>query len=333
MNHDDDAERFLCALAADLPEDERLILCGFVGDPHAAPQHAWRPRPWRPGCEIVLNERANGYVAVASFRRAVDGSFRRRAETFAAGRALMVDDVGTKIATATMANAPHPSAIIQTSPGNFQWWYFLREPEQDMARFDGVIRAFIQGRLLGADPGMSGVTRVGRLPGFVNGKPQHAGWVVRAESLQADVRYSVQELQEGFGLRIDTLRGRRDLRAILPGAEERVRAFYTVLRFLKMRGMLKRDDPDPSGWIPMVCPWTDAHTGRADTGAAVRIPAEENEFSGAYRCHHGHCADRRLRDLTEWAVEVAVEELAHAAQLAPEQLQFAPGAQGEAHDE
>ena len=85
------------ALAADLPAAERLITCGFVGDPNSVGPSAWRPRPWAPDRELIFSPQANAYVTVASFGRAADGSYRRRNECFAAGRAFMVDDVGTKV--------------------------------------------------------------------------------------------------------------------------------------------------------------------------------------------------------------------------------------------
>lgn len=299
-----------------LPKDERLIMNGFPGDPFTAKSPDWRPRPWGPGQDFPLNVMTdNGYVSVGSFRQyAADGSWRRRAEGFAAGRALMVDDIGTKVPLAVMAGAPEPSAVIETSPSNYQWWYFFDEPERDAARFDAVIRAFIDTRLLGADPGMGSITRVGRVPGCINGKPSHSGWVVRTEALRPGLRYSVQQLVDGFGLRLDERQRQHDLRTALVGAEERVEAFYAVLRFLQVDcRMLKRDEPDPSGWYQITCPWTADHTARADNGAAIRKPAPENNFSGAFRCMHGHCVDKRWRDLTEWAAELAAEKLEDAA--------------------
>jgi hypothetical protein len=305
-----DAESFLAALGADMPPDERLILCGFPGDPNNAPTTAWRPRPWRLGGELVLPEAWNGYVTVGSFRRAADGSFRRRTETFAAGRALMVDDVGTKVDRAVVAGVP-PTLRIETSPGNEQWWYLLSEPERDAARFDGVIRAFISGKLLGADPGMSGVTRVGRLPGFLNGKAAYGGWRVQLREASGR-RYTCDELLAAFGLQINGRRQRRE-RLQTEEALERNRAYTDAYKFLAARRMLKREEPDPSGWTEMTCPWLEDHTAGADTGAAVREPAEENEFYGAFRCHHGHCADRGWAELTDWINDQALDELEAAA--------------------
>lgn len=294
-----------------LPADERLILCSFAGNPFTVGPTAWRPRPWSPGKELNIDARHNGYTTVASFRRATDGSFRRRTETFAAGRALMVDDVGTKVDPAVVANVP-PTMVVETSPGNFQWWYVLDTPCTDMARFDAVIRAFISGKLLGADPGMSGVTRVGRIPGFVNGKPSHNGWRCRLTSVDPFEVYSIEELLERFNLKLNGQRVQRE-KLVAEEAIERNRNFERAFKYLGQRGYLKKREPDPSGWTEMRCPWIEEHTGGADTGAAIREPSPENDFYGAFRCHHGHCADRGFADLTDYINDNAVDELANAA--------------------
>ena len=324
MDGMNDSERFLTALAVDMPEDERLILCGFKGDPHKVGPTAWRPHPWRPGRDIVMNARdMNGYVTVSSFGRAKDGSFRRRTETFSAGRALMVDDVGTKVDPAIVAHAP-PSAVVETSPGNFQWWYILSEPERDASRFDGVIRAFITGKLLGADPGMAGIARVGRIPGFLNAKTAYCtpetpdGFRVKLASL-TEKRFDVDELLDLFELKIH---GRRDVqnkdkpRLLPPDVVVRAEAFYAVYLWLHARHILKKDAPDWGGWTEMTCPWVDGHTDASDTGAAVREPAPDNGYHGAFRCHHGHCIDRAWKDLTDWVNDSAVEELDKANERA-----------------
>lgn len=304
---------FLEALGQALPDDERLILCGFGGNPFEAGPSAWKPRPWRIGRELNLGAQWNAYTTVASFRRAGDGSFRRRTETFAAGRALMVDDVGTKVDPAVVSGVP-PSARIETSPGNEQWWYVLGEPERNVGRFDAVIRAFISGKLLGADPGMSGVTRVGRIPGYMNCKPSYGGWRVELRELSAR-RFTLEELVAAFGLKLN---GERVPREKLHGEEARSRnaMFETAYKFLDQRFMLKRHEPDMSGWTEMTCPWVGDHTGGTDTGAAIREPAAENDYYGAFRCHHGHCADKGWAEMTDWINDQAAEELEDAGAIA-----------------
>jgi hypothetical protein len=228
----------------------------------------------------------------------------------------MVDDVGTKVPRAVVEALP-PTARVETSPGNEQWWYMLEAPERDAARFDALIRAFVAGKLLGNDPGMSGVTRVGRIPGHLNGKAAYGGgFVTQLLAMDTGRRFTVGELLESFRLE---LRGRRSTFADTPKlateeALERNRAFATVYGWLGARGMLKRAEPDMSGWTEMRCPWRDEHTGGVDNGAALREPAPENDFYGAFRCHHGHCADKGWSDLTEWVAEESAAELAAAAQ-------------------
>lgn len=300
MRHDDDALALLGALARGLDDDDRLILCGFAGDPDTADKTAWRPRAWRPGRELPFGRGENVYATVAAFGRAPDGTYRRRVDCFRAGLALMVDDVGTKVPREVVAGLP-PTAIVETSAGNEQWWYALAHPERDVSTFDALIRAFIAKKLLGADPGMAGVNRVGRLPGFVNGKKKHAGFRTSLLELDPARRFTTAELVVAFDL--DMQNGRRyraESRLFVPETKrDRVDQFARVYARLKGLRALKAKEPDPSGWMEMRCPWRAEHTGKADTGAAIRLPSEENEWYGAFRCHHGHCADRGWRDLTD----------------------------------
>lgn len=303
-----DAEKFLSVLARNLATEERLIMCAFRGDPNEAEPSSWRPRPWAPGNPIKFSERNNAYVGVASFGRVADGSYRRRKDAFKAGRALLIDDVGTKVDRPIVAGL-QPTAIVETSPGNEQWWYALSSPVPDQDKFDQVIRAFIRSRLLGNDPGQSGVTRVGRLPGYRNGKVQYNGFITKLINLEPKRLFTIPQLVKHFKLE---LMGRR----MPPGAVdrsiavERVEAFYVHHKFLSRRKMLKRKAPDPSGWQEMHCPFIENHTGGADTGAAIREPSIENQYWGAFRCHHGHCLSKGWKDLTDWISDRAAEELA-----------------------
>lgn len=303
-----DAVNFLNALAFFMADDERVILCGVPGDPGAAPPTAWKPRPWRRGYDgHEFSETWNGYVTVGSFVKGEDGTFRRRAGQTAAGLAFMVDDVGTKVPR-EIVDGLAPSAIIETSPGNEQWWYFFDKPVRDIPAFDAFIKAFIDDKLDGNDPGMASVTRVGRLPGYFNGKPVYGGFTTRLVHLDAEKRFTLEELTAHFGLTIKGRVERRD-RLIASDVEDRIKTFYQVYTFLRLRGQLKRDEPDRSGWTEMHCPWVHEHTGAIDNGAGLREPAEENGYFGAFVCHHGSHMNHTWRDLTEWVNELAAESL------------------------
>lgn len=306
---------FLEALSATVAATERLIVCGFVGDPDKTEISAWRPRPWNRGREFPLSPQANAYVTVASFTQAADGTWRRRGDTFAAGHALMIDDLGTKVPLDIIAPLP-PTAMIETSPGNFQAWYMFKEALRDRGKFDAIIRAFIANKLLGADPGMAGVTRVGRVPGFVNAKRKYLSehglpWKVRVQSLDGERRYSPDEIVAAFGLRLLGTTEPRE-RLVPTDAADRIATFLSHYKWLKAHGVLKREEPDLSGWIQITCPWVDGHTGGADTGAAICEPNAENGWHGGFKCWHGHDINKGWQDLTDWILEQTVEELERA---------------------
>jgi len=307
-----DTEIFLNAIAGKLPEDERLVLCGFRGDPNEAPTNAWKPRPWQPGVELPFGSAFNAYSNIASFGRAPDSGFRRRKDTFKAGRAFMIDDVGNSPSSKvdpSKVDIIKPTFITETSPGNFQWLFVLKEPERDADKFDAFIRAFIAGRLLGADPGMSGITRVCRVPGFTNGKPQHAGFITKLTLNNSKARFTLPELLKKFDLKLQGL-GVRPTKFIPNDiSKKRIKMFVNVETFLQRRKMFKRSSSDPSGWREMTCPWKDEHTHGADTGAAIREPRPENQFYGAFRCHHGSHIDKHWQDLTDWIADLAADEV------------------------
>jgi hypothetical protein len=306
-----EALRFLEALGAVATPEERLIMCAFSGDPNTADSTAWRPRPWRSGEMLPVSPRqTNGYVTIASFARSLDGSWRRRTDKFHRGFALMVDDIGTGSSakvSKSVVKGMQPSAIVETSPDNFQYWYFLDEPCTDKRKFDAVIKAFIAGNLMGKDTGMNGVNRVGRVPGFINGKEKYGGWRVRLVEL-TEQRYSLQQLIDGFGLKPE-VRTPYYQKLNREEVTTRIEAFDVFYRWLHSHGMLKHFDPNRAGWTEIVCPWVDDHTDRANTGTGVSDPSPDNGHYGAFRCHHSHGEELSWSDLTDFIARCAEESL------------------------
>lgn len=300
-----EAKEFMRAMCPILPDDQRMIVCGFPGDPFTAPPNAWKPKPWTPErMDLRMSKDWNVYMTIASFTRAHDKTWRRRGELFGSAHAIMIDDIGTK---AEALDLP-PSAIVETSPDNFQWWYFFDKPETNNLKFDGLIRAFIREKMLGYDPGMAGITRVGRLPGYFNGKAKYGGFHTVLTELNKN-RYSIDELLEGFGIEIHGERRPAPKSKYLPEYKDRIKAFFPVYKWLQQHGMLKRSESDLSGWTEMTCPWVDDHTSGADNGAGIVDPSLENDYYGGFKCHHGHCIEKRWRDLTEWVNEQSAGEL------------------------
>lgn len=306
MNENEFCRRML----RDVPEEARVMLCQFRGDPGADLKGKWRASVLRRPDQI--DQWANVYLCVSAMKKNERGEFRRRKENFAAGLLLMIDDIGTGIGSKfpmSLLDALAPTGLIETSRDNFQAVYFFDQPITDIRLFQRLITAFIAEQFLGNDPGMAGVNRVFRPPAGTNGKPKHDGWRVLLHEWAPERQYSPQALVDAFGLTLEPA-GRRDIpRGATVDKAEAIRAFISVRGALASSGMLKRDSSDRAGWQDLLCPWTSTHTGGVDNGAAIREPDEANAWAGAFKCHHGSCADRHWRDLTQWLAEEHAEVL------------------------
>lgn len=301
---------FLREMQRYVPDGAAVMCCQFRGDPADDIQGKWRARPVTRIAQ--LDDEANVYLTVSAMHRNAAGEFRRRKENFAGGLLLMIDDVGagpgSKFPLALLDAAP-PTALIETSPANHQAVYMFDGVMSDEREFNALINGFIAKQFLGKDTGMAGVNRVFRPPYGVNGKAKYNGWAVRAASWRPEARYAPHALAAAFGIHIaDHMGVRAPMRATI-GAADGIRAFVAVRSALRDAGMLKRDEPDMAGWQDVVCPWTDGHTAAANNGAAIREPAAENGWCGAFRCHHGSCTGKGWRELTGWLAENQAELL------------------------
>jgi hypothetical protein len=58
-----------------------------------------------------------------------------------------------------------------------------------------------------------------------------------------------------------------------------------------------------SGWHDIVCPWVEDHSDGSITGTAVHEPSDANGWAGGFKCHHGHCEQRSIRNVYHFARE------------------------------
>jgi hypothetical protein len=317
---------FLNALAkasGGCPATERLILQILPGDPGEAADNAWRPRAWRPGEDLPASpERTNGYVAISSFGRAPDGSWRRQKALFARGRMIMIDDVGTKVEK-DRAAVLVPTWRVLTSPGNEQWIYLLKPGATQREKMDSILDGLVAQALApqdAKDPGMKGVTRVARIPGFINGKAKYGGdfrvrWLKGpngfGEEEEEGKHYSLEEIRAGFALKATEYRPIDRSAINLPREilAQRMDMFNVHIRIAKTLGLLDNGIRNAGGWQKARCPWEHEHTSSKD-GADIREPSKENEFYGAFKCFHGHCDGRGWREFTDVLDALAAQDLA-----------------------
>jgi len=304
---------FLQAVFGDALIDARPLVVSFAGNPADVPAKFWIGKPWLGDADqsTALPATANNYFSLAVFRPDEAGQYRRQKARFSALYAVMLDDVGTKVAMERLTLAP--SWLLETSPGNHQAGYLLSEPLTDGATADRLMNAIIAAGL--CDPGANGPrARLARLPVATNGKytpPFPCRMVVWSPGL----RYSVDELADGLQLELAAAgRPKRQTEdraqqrpsdgdpVWIPGPEEN-----SVLVVLRDRGLYKA--PLGDGKHDITCPWVQEHTGEVNGGTAYFEP-DDNWPIGGFKCLHGHCADRHVRDLLRFVdVEVSAARM------------------------
>jgi hypothetical protein len=290
---------FLAAMFAEIAPGDHTVICAIPGDPEMAERKAWAGRPWWPGKKLPKHERnafltGNAYLTISSFRALPDGYRPRRKENFAAMHGVMIDDVGTKVPPERAKRLPL-SALVETSPGNFQGWLFLK---QDSDSRDRDIAARLLDRMIaagltadGADPGMRGVTRLGRLPIGINGKAKYGTpFPVRCVEFAPDRRYSIREIAEAFALDMQAAPAQPPRAVTRAEALDALDAFEALLWCLGEAELYDGRPPSASGWIEIRCPFEDEHSAITATGTALAVPSAANEWQGGFVCHHGHCS-------------------------------------------
>ena len=291
---------FLLAVFGEAVEEVRPLVVSFTGNPASVPGKKWSGSPWQGSADMTaaLRADANNYFSLAAFKPDEAGRYRRLKARFHALHAVMLDDVGSKV---SMERVPlRPSWLLETSSGNCQAGYLLREPLTDGLTADRLMNAIIAAGL--CDPGANGPrARLARLPVAVNGK-HTPPFACRMLAWSPELRYSVEDLADG--LQLEMARAERPRRQGRCPAQERPADGdpvwiprpdeNAVLVALRNRGLYKV--PLGEGKHDITCPWVKEHTGQADGGTAYFEPDDLWPIGG-FKCQHGHCADRHIRDL------------------------------------
>jgi hypothetical protein len=291
---------FLRGVFGDDLGDVCPVVVSFEGSPVNVPGKAWFGRAWagHAAPDVGLPASANNYFSLAVFRPDEAGQYRRQKGRFHALYAVMLDDVGSKVAMNRLTLLP--SWLLETSPDNYQAGYLLREPLVDGTVADRLMNAIVNAGL--CDPGANGPrARLARLPVAVNGKHAPA-FPCRIVRWVPELRYSVQELVDG--LQLDIAQAERSWRQSVRGAQAQPvdgdpvwiprPEENAVLAALRERGLYKV--PLGEGKHDLTCPWVEEHTDVVDSGTAYFEP-DDHWPIGGFKCLHGHCAGRHIRDL------------------------------------
>jgi hypothetical protein len=290
---------FLRTVFGEKLNDIYPMVVSFTGNPMAVKKSKWFARPWTGDLSLpVYSCEANNYFSLARFRADDGGQYRRKKTHFHALHAVMLDDIGSKIGLDRVTLPP--SWLLETSPGNYQVGYLLDEPLTSIKMADQLVNAIINAGL--CDPGASGPTaRLARLPIATNGKYEPP-FYCRMKTWSPERCYSVQELIDGLQLEIVHTGGSKKERShapkncnadtdsvCIPCPEENA-----VIAILRQRNLYKASLG--GGKHDITCPWKGEHTDAVDSGTAYFEPDEIWPIGG-FKCLHGHCADRHIREL------------------------------------
>ncbi len=294
-------DEFMSVVFGDAVNDARPIVASFFGHPNDPPYGGYTGKPWHgKGDELAhLPQHANNFFTLARCAPDEAGKYRRQKKRFSSFHALMLDDVGANI---TASKAPlsalllPPSWLIETSSENYQAGYLLRDPITDPKEANHLLDTLVA--KVGSDSGArSAETRIARLPVGANGKHSPV-FQSRLVQWNPDLRYSIQELVDGFELELKPLAQLKRVPVHYSSNGNQLltlpQSQNAVLAELEKRGLLKSDLGN--GKYDMTCPWVQEHTNGADGGTAYFEP--DMAFSlGGFKCLHGHCDERHLLDL------------------------------------
>jgi predicted P-loop ATPase len=292
-------EQFLKAIFG--PRWGEVLVSYFQGDPKTA-------RNWQsyPAATVlgVMHAGLNNYYDV-SLPGAAGG---RTGASFDALYAIVIDDYGVKVDPAKVEQllGVGPNYVIETSPGNYHAGWFI-EPLSDRAWVLGLLRDLY--KALGAGDNLVKPTTLVRLPVGTNGKAE-LPFPFRVKLVHWQPGTRIQHLdwidiEARLGAAVVPVNARMDLgnlgAAAMPDPAE-IEADI-ILKIFRGRAMvLGLGRSMTFGWgFDVECPWASEHTDPRT--AASYVPVRER-----FKCHHGHCQDRNIADVREWADGVVRED-------------------------
>lgn len=341
-------EQFLAELSRGIPDSER-VMAGYAEEATVQTDATgkkinggWWPTPWK--ADKYINENANCYVCISSSIKTPNpktGTERywRGEASFGHGMALMVDDIGSGKGSKGGLTVEHfndilpPTAVVETSPGNHQLWYFFDAPEPNLARFKAFLSCFVNHVLQkGGDNTIKDISRYGRMPCGINNKRHNMDGpykypVVDAKgretpfrthlvAAQYENRYSMDRIAQTFGFDIvvpvkrefDFSEDDYKMDAIW------LRMAEKILAAAKMGEGSNGDVVmNMSGKYRIQCPWGDQHTNGDPYGAYFRGPIPGAEVEFVFGCGHDTCRKEHKRNWATFVDEIVINHI--AAQL------------------
>jgi len=268
------------------------VVCSNTTPPdttdEAAKRGMWKVHSLKGSRGLYKDPKRQNYTCVSSFNRNADGSIGRKIENFKALHFIVLDDIGSKVKVDPRdLGLGEPTCIIETSPGNCQWFYKLWEPVRDVSKAEYLMKQVLATKVDGhemTDQGAKGVARLCKLPQGMNLKLKlGTPWNNRVLSWRPDLDYKADEIAAWFSQNLECVPLVRNAKTQATPIE--VASKHPLIQALRAEGLLKSAKPNKAGWWEITCPRVDEHTDALDTGTGVMV---RNDGSWTLRCFHSH---------------------------------------------
>lgn len=249
----------------------------------------------------LSRSREGFYTNLSTFKLSPEGELRRLDDAIVGTFFCVLDDIGTKYPVPEL----DPTAIVESSEGNFQYFYAFERPLDYMEA-----KTFFE-RMRAREPGIGDAgamnpNRLVRLPIGINGKVSDDGALNRFEPrlvhLDGAIWYPYEELVElwdlpegGKAVNNRELVARRSVGA--DGLDYGA-VVDPVLSWLAARGDLFGGGQN--GFMDIRCPWHATHTTGDDIAGFSPIGQGNLPDHRAFHCFHEHCADKKTVDFLGW---------------------------------
>lgn len=307
-------EEFRDALKEGIPGEQRIV---YAHSPEAfGPGSRYRVYPLNDTALAKLREDENLYYCVGAvnsseYEDTKNKGWRRRVEDIGAGVVIGFDDIGTKTVKKCdkgldfFEKTLQPTAVIETSPDNFQLLYFLAAPILDSHEYGDVLRSIIKplSERYGIDK-LADVNRVLRLPFGINNKTLEDGslkypdkdgkpWRVRLVYADYDVRYTPEQIATAYGLTIERSPRQAEVVRRVAGREEdpyKAAGFDLIAEAYAKAGRAWPTRTEAGRKYRICCPFEGEHaSGGMNDDAFIADPAASKHGYFTFGCSHGSC--------------------------------------------
>jgi hypothetical protein len=305
---------FMEAIFVDLLPDERPMVAEVYGDEIIKNPSFSGAKGWARGHDFGSGN-VNHYFTLSTYHPD-DSTYKRTKNQFYRAFGIYFDDIGTKGSSFERLNTCRPSYVIETSSRNYQAGYLFEKPVENLAQVEDLLNAAVQSGL--GDPGAKGPSsRLGRLPCAINGKYEPF-FQCKIVEWHPERRYTIDQIYQGLALEKVESAIKASIVNSGSATASQATSVYSprtfenpVISALRLKGLYKH--LLGAGRHEITCPWVHDHTGRIDSGTAYFEPAEQFSY-GAFKCFHGHCAERKLTDFLK-EVDVSFEDAKHKATI------------------